>query len=68
MWTAAILAGGQARRLDGLDTSALRVGAASVLERQLAVLRALTPNILVVGHRFAPFDPDGWLLTGTPST
>ena len=46
MWTAAIAAGGQARRLDGRDTGALRVGAASILERQLAMPRALTPNIL----------------------
>jgi molybdopterin-guanine dinucleotide biosynthesis protein A len=50
MWTAAILAGGQARRLGGRDKSALRVGASSILERQLAVLRALTPHILIVGH------------------
>jgi len=50
MWTAAILAGGQARRLGGRDKSALRVGAGSILERQLAVLRALTPHILIVGH------------------
>src|SRR5882762_4393485 len=50
MWTAAILAGGQARRLGGRDKSALRVGAESILERQLAVLRALTPHILIVGH------------------
>ena len=50
MWTAAILAGGHARRLGGRDKSALRVGAGSILERQLAVLRALTPHILIVGH------------------
>ena len=49
MWTAAILAGGQARRLGGRDKSALRVGADSILERQLAVLRTLTPQILIVG-------------------
>jgi molybdopterin-guanine dinucleotide biosynthesis protein A len=50
MWTAAILAGGQARRLGGRDKSALRIGAGSILERQLGVLRALTPHILIVGH------------------
>ena len=50
MWTAAILAGGQAQRLGGRDKSALRVGAGSILERQLGVLRALTPHILIVGH------------------
>ena len=54
MWTAAILAGGQARRLGGRDKSALRVGARSILERQLAVLRALTPHIVIVGHHPPP--------------
>jgi molybdopterin-guanine dinucleotide biosynthesis protein A len=57
MWTAAILAGGQARRLDGRDKSALQVGAVSILERQLGVLRALTPNILVVGPRSSDLGP-----------
>ena len=56
MWTAAILAGGQARRLGGRDKSALRVGAGSILERQLAVLRALTPHILIVGRASAGVD------------
>jgi len=51
MWTAAILAGGQARRLGGRDKSALRIGAVSILEHQLGVLRDLTPHILVIGHR-----------------
>src|SRR5258705_2064567 len=50
MWTAAILAGGQARRLGGRDKGALRVGAGSILERQLSVLHALAPHILLVGH------------------
>jgi molybdopterin-guanine dinucleotide biosynthesis protein A len=59
MWTAAILAGGQARRLGGLDKSALAVGAAggaptSILERQLAVLRGLTPHILIVAREDSP--------------
>ncbi|MBI3049598.1 MAG: molybdenum cofactor guanylyltransferase [Acidobacteria bacterium] len=47
-WTAAILAGGEARRLGRIDKSALVVGTASILERQLAVLRGLTPHILIV--------------------
>lgn len=47
-WTAAILAGGEARRLGRIDKSALVVGAASILDRQLAVLRGLTPHILIV--------------------
>ena len=50
MWTAAILAGGRARRLGGLDKSALPVGDRSVLDRQLGILRTLTPHILIVGH------------------
>jgi molybdopterin-guanine dinucleotide biosynthesis protein A len=47
--TAAILAGGRARRLGGRDKSALAVGSASILDRQLTVLRALTPHLLIVG-------------------
>lgn len=59
MWTAAILAGGQARRLGGLDKSALPVGDTaaaprSILDRQLAVLRDLTPHILIVTRADAP--------------
>ena len=48
MWTAAILAGGQARRLGGADKSALPVGGHSILARQLAVLRSLTSHIVIV--------------------
>ena len=48
LWTAAILAGGQARRLGGIDKSALVVGTSSILERQLSLLRGLTPHILIV--------------------
>jgi molybdenum cofactor guanylyltransferase len=58
MWTAAILAGGQARRLGGRDKSALRVGADSILDRQIAVLRSLTPHILIVGSAFAKATAD----------
>jgi molybdopterin-guanine dinucleotide biosynthesis protein A len=65
MWTAAILAGGQARRLGGVDKSALRVGGKTVLERQLDVLRPLSPHILIVAtdmHRYreagVPVVPD----------
>jgi molybdopterin-guanine dinucleotide biosynthesis protein A len=56
MWTAAILAGGQARRLGGRDKSALRVGAASILEHQLSVIRDLTPHVLIVGREEPPPD------------
>ena len=59
MWTAAILAGGQARRLGGRDKSALRVGAGSILDRQLGVLRTLTPHILIVGGHGPDPPPPG---------
>ncbi len=55
MWTAAILAGGEARRLGGIDKSALLVRGTSILDRQLRVLRSLTPHILIVAsdeHRY----------------
>lgn len=46
--TAAILAGGQGRRLGGVDKSALVVGTQSILDRQLRALAGLTPHILIV--------------------
>jgi molybdopterin-guanine dinucleotide biosynthesis protein A len=49
MWTAAILAGGQARRLGGVDKAALAIGSKSILDLQLALLRPLTPHILIIG-------------------
>jgi molybdopterin-guanine dinucleotide biosynthesis protein A len=65
MWTAAILAGGRAHRLGGLDKSALAVGDRSILDRQLMVLRGLTPHLLIVAndeHRYreagVPVVPD----------
>jgi hypothetical protein len=48
MFTAAILAGGRARRMGSIDEGALRVGPASILERQLAAAAAATPHILIV--------------------
>ncbi|MBI2189526.1 MAG: molybdenum cofactor guanylyltransferase [Acidobacteria bacterium] len=48
VFAAAILAGGEARRLGRIDKSALVVGAATILDRQLSVLRGLTPHILIV--------------------
>jgi molybdopterin-guanine dinucleotide biosynthesis protein A len=47
-WTAAILAGGRARRLGGTDKSALVVGARSILDRQLSLLHGLTSHLLIV--------------------
>ena len=51
MASAAILAGGQARRFGGRDKSALSVGGRRILERQLDQLRQLTDDILLVGAR-----------------
>ncbi len=56
-WTAAILAGGQARRFGGRDKSGLVVGGWSILERQLEVLAAVTDDVIVVGG--APAGAEG---------
>ena len=50
MWSAAILAGGRARRLGGQDKSALVVDGVRLLDRQLAALHSLTDTILLVGY------------------
>ena len=50
MWSAAILAGGRARRLGGRDKAALQVGPSVILERQLAILRTLVDRILIVAN------------------
>ncbi len=51
MATAAVLNGGQARRFGGRDKGALRVGGRTILDRQLAMLRAVPAigEILLVG-------------------
>jgi molybdopterin-guanine dinucleotide biosynthesis protein A len=51
MWSAAILAGGQARRFGGRDKGALVVDGRSILDRQLAELTTLTEDIMIVGGR-----------------
>ena len=51
MWSAAILAGGQARRFGGRDKSALIVGDRTILERQIAELTTIAGEILIVGGR-----------------
>jgi molybdopterin-guanine dinucleotide biosynthesis protein A len=53
MWSAAILAGGRAERLDGRDKSAILVEGISILDRQLAVLRGRARSILLIGSRGA---------------
>ena len=46
MWTAAILAGGQGRRLGGVDKSVLVVEQHPIIGRQLAMLHPLTRLLL----------------------
>ena len=53
--TAAIIAGGQGRRLGGLDKSELVIGGKRIIDRQLDVLGQVAEHILVVSndhHRF----------------
>ncbi len=50
MQTAAILAGGRARRLGGRDKSRIVVGGRTILERQLDVLQRLVPRIVIVAN------------------
>ena len=59
IWTAAILAGGRARRLGGIDKSALIVGASSILDRQVSLLRGLTPHVLIVARERSPVHAAG---------
>jgi molybdopterin-guanine dinucleotide biosynthesis protein A len=54
---AAILAGGRARRFAGADKSSLRVGPATILERQLDALGDVADRIFVVSGDPAPFEP-----------
>jgi molybdopterin-guanine dinucleotide biosynthesis protein A len=61
MWTAAIIAGGQARRLGGRDKAALRIGGTSILERQIAALHGLVGHIFIVAN-----DPDRFRAAGVP--
>ena len=51
MWSAAILAGGQARRFGGRDKGALAVDGRAIRDRQLEVLTAITTDIMIVGGR-----------------
>ena len=46
--SAAILAGGRARRLGGADKASLIVGDARIIDRQLAALRTVTDDIRIV--------------------
>ena len=56
MPSAAILAGGQSRRMAGRTKSELRFGSARLIDRQLDVLRRVASHILIVASDGAPFD------------
>jgi molybdenum cofactor guanylyltransferase len=47
---AAILAGGQARRLDGVNKGTLMIGRSAIIDRQLETLRHVAREIFVVGR------------------
>jgi len=51
---AAILAGGEARRMAGADKSALRVGPSRIIDRQLALLRRIADPVFIVSSRGRP--------------
>src|SRR5262252_819913 len=56
--SAAILAGGRARRFGGADKASLVVGGARIIERQLAALATVTGDVRIVSHdpaRYADF-------------
>jgi molybdopterin-guanine dinucleotide biosynthesis protein A len=68
-WSAAILAGGRARRLGGQDKSALIVDGLRFIDRQREALHPLTDRIVLVGYRGAhpapfPVEHDRWPDTG----
>src|SRR5262249_60389027 len=54
MLSAAILAGGRARRFDGRDKSALLVDGVTIRDRQIAELATFADEILVVGSDWGP--------------
>ena len=61
MWTGAILAGGRARRLGGLNKARLILhpGSASVLDRQLARLRCVVDRTIIIANDAEPFSGAG---------
>jgi molybdopterin-guanine dinucleotide biosynthesis protein A len=48
---AAILAGGQARRMAGANKATLRIGSQTIIDRQLALLRQVADPVFVVSGR-----------------
>src|SRR5512139_675349 len=61
MQTAAILAGGRARRLGGRDKSRIVIGGRTILARQLDVLQRLVPRTVIVANA-----PDSFADAGVP--
>jgi len=53
---AAILAGGQARRLGGANKAALSIGGVRIIDRQLALLRQLADPVFIVSGHPGRFD------------
>jgi molybdopterin-guanine dinucleotide biosynthesis protein A len=58
---AAILAGGRARRFDGVNKGTLVIGRTAIIDRQLETLRQVAREIFVVGRE----DPE-WTSRGLP--
>jgi molybdopterin-guanine dinucleotide biosynthesis protein A len=56
---AAILAGGRARRMDGVNKGTLVVGRTAIIDRQLETLRELAVDIFVVGRSDASWTSRG---------
>jgi molybdenum cofactor guanylyltransferase len=48
--SAAILAGGRARRLGGVDKAALLLGGSRIIDRQLAILAGISDEVLIVAN------------------
>jgi molybdopterin-guanine dinucleotide biosynthesis protein A len=61
MQTAAILAGGRARRLGGLDKSRLVLGGRTILQRQIQLLQGLVNRVVVVAN-----EPERFANAGVP--
>ena len=59
MQSAAILAGGRARRLGGRDKSRVVVGGRTILERQIEILRRLVPRVVIVANDLESFADAG---------
>lgn len=53
--SAAILAGGRARRFDGADKAALRIGSGRIIDRQLAALAGVSDDVRIVASEATPY-------------